>query len=172
MAGDWESPGRILHGAVCTRSPRARRGGGAAARAGARGLPARAVGDGGVLVEPGPDLAGVHLHAVARDRPAVPLRTLALQSRPLEPVLAVTDEDLVDGVELQLEPMSAGELVPQHLDAELALAAQAQDQPFLLGEDLAVRRAVRPVAARLEAGQALGLVAPPPLAAARAGEGG
>jgi hypothetical protein len=68
------------------------------------------------------------------------------------------DEDLVDGVERELEPMSAGELVPERLDAELALAAQARDQRLLPGEDLAVGRAVRPVAARLQTGHALGPV--------------
>ena len=48
----------------------------------------------------------------------------------------MADQDLVDGVERQLEPVPAGELVAQHLDPELALAAQAQDQRLLLVEDL------------------------------------
>src|SRR3954452_19895229 len=78
--------------------------------------------------------------------------------------------DLVDGVERQLQPVPADELVPEPLDAELARAAQPQDQLFLLGEDLAARRAVRPVAARPEPRLALSLVAPPPLAQGRAGD--
>jgi len=82
----------------------------------------------------------------------------------------VTDQDLVNGVERQLQPVPADELVPEPLDAEPALAAQAQDQLFLLGEDLAARRAVRPVAARPEPRLALGLVAPPLLAQGRAGD--
>jgi hypothetical protein len=68
--------------------------GGRPARVEAQDLPARAVVDGGVLVEPGPDLAGVHLHAVARDGPAVAPGTLALERGSLEPVLAVADETL------------------------------------------------------------------------------
>ena len=120
--------------------------------------------------EPGRDLAGVHLHPVARDGPAVALGALPLQPRPLEAVLAVADQDLVDGVERQLEPVPADELVPEPLDAEPALAAQPQDQRLLLGEDLAARRAVRPAAARPEPRLALGPVAPPPLAQGRAGD--
>jgi hypothetical protein len=42
----------------------------------------------------------------------------------------------MDGVERQLEPVPAGELVPEPLDPELAPAAQAQDQRLLLIEDL------------------------------------
>jgi hypothetical protein len=82
----------------------------------------------------------------------------------------MADEDLVDGVERQPQAVPAGELVAEHLDAEPALAAQAEDQPFLFGEDLAVGRTVRSVVPRLEAGQALGPVAAPPLAERRAGE--
>src|SRR5687767_850285 len=70
----------------------------------------------------------------------------------------------------QPQAVPAGELVPEHLGAEPALAAQAEDQRLLFGEDLAARRAVRPVAARLEAGHALGPVAAPPLAQGRAGD--
>jgi ferredoxin-type protein NapF len=81
----------------------------------------------------------------------------------------VSDVSVLD-VERQPQAVPAGELVPEHLDAELALGAQAEDQLFLFGEDLAVRRAVRPVAPRLEAGHALGLVAAPPLAQGRAGD--
>jgi hypothetical protein len=124
----------------------------------------------GVLVEPGHDLAGVHLHAVTRDGPAIAPGAFPLEAGSLEPVLAVADEDLVDGVEREPQPVPAGELVPEHLDAELALAAQAQDQRLLLGEDLAVRGGVRPVAARLEADLALGLVAVPPLPERRTGD--
>jgi hypothetical protein len=76
----------------------------------------------------------------------------------------------VDGLERQPQAVPAGELVPERLGAELALAAQAEDQGLLRGEDLAVRRAVRSVAARLAAGLALGLVAAPPLAERRAGD--
>jgi len=83
----------------------------------------------------------------------------------------VTDQDLVDGGERQLEPVPSDELVPEPLEAEPALATQAQDQLFLLGQDLTARRAVRPVAARLEAGRTLGLVAPPLPAECRAGDG-
>ena len=82
-------------------------------------------------------------------------------------VLAAADQHLVDGVERQLEPVPAGGLVAEHLDPEPALAAQAQDQGLLFGEDLAVRRAVRAAAARLEPGLALRLVAAPPLAQGR-----
>src|SRR5215210_2032316 len=63
--------------------------------------------------------------------------------------------------------MSASELVPEHLDPELALAAQAEDQRLLLVEDLAARRGVRPMAARFQSCLTLGLVAPPPLAQGR-----
>src|SRR5215218_7787012 len=144
--------------------------GGRPAREDAEDLEARAVVDDGVPVEAWRDLAGVHLHPVARDRPAVAPGALPLEAGPLQPVLAVADEDLVDGVERQPQPVPAGELVPEHLDAELALAAQAQDQRLLLGEDLAVGRAVRPVAARLEADLALGPVAAPPLPERRTGD--
>ena len=50
----------------------------------------------------------------------------------------MADQDLVDGVERQLEPVPAGELVAEHLDPELALAAQTEDQRLLFGEDLAI----------------------------------
>src|SRR5215218_2799146 len=63
--------------------------------------------------------------------------------------------------------MSASELVPEPLDPELALAAQAEDQRLLLVEDLAARQGARPMAARLQSCLALGLVAPPPLAPGR-----
>src|SRR5215218_8129734 len=59
------------------------------AREDAEDLEARAVVDGGVLVEAGADLAGVHPHTVARDGSAVVPGALAPQLRPLEPVLAV-----------------------------------------------------------------------------------
>jgi hypothetical protein len=49
----------------------------------------------------------------------------------------VADQHLVDGVERQPQPVPAGELVPEPLDPEPALAAQAQDQRLLLIEDLA-----------------------------------
>jgi hypothetical protein len=76
----------------------------------------------------------------------------------------VADEDLVDRVERQPQAVPAGEFVPEHLDAELALAAQAEDQPFLLGQNLPSGRGARPLAAVPQTGLALGPVAAPPLA--------
>jgi hypothetical protein len=40
--------------------------------------------------------------------------------------------------------MSASELVPEHLDPKLALAAQAEDQRLLLVEDLAANPTAAP----------------------------
>ena len=54
----------------------------------------------------------------------------------------MADQHLVDGVERQLEPVPAGELVAEHLDAEPALA-QAEDQPSFFGEDLRPGERVR-----------------------------
>jgi hypothetical protein len=144
--------------------------GGGPARVEAEGPPARAGVDGGVLVEAGRDLAGVHLHAVARHRAAGAPGALPLEAGPLQPVLAVAGQDLVDGGERQPQPVPADELVPGHLGRELALAARAEAQRLLLGEGLAVRRAVRSTASRLEADGTFGPIAAPPLAERRAGD--
>jgi hypothetical protein len=113
--------------------------GGGAARVEAEDLEARAVVDRGVLVEAGADLADVDLHPVAGYRAAVALGALAAEWASLQPALAVADEDLVDGVERQLERVLADELDAQPLDPELALAAERQDERFLGRSDLAVR---------------------------------
>jgi hypothetical protein len=75
----------------------------------------------------------------------------------------------VAGVECQLEAVLADQLEAQPLDPEPALAAQAKDQLGLGSEHLAVRRMVRPPAAVLQTGFALGLVAAP-LAQGRPGD--
>ena len=85
-----------------------------------------------------------------------------------QPVQAVADQHLVQGVERQAQPMAADELDPEPLEAKLALAAQLQDQPFFAFQDLAPWGAVRPAAPLLQPGCALSLVAAPPLAQCRA----
>jgi hypothetical protein len=76
-------------------------------------------------------------------------------------------QDLVDGVECQLEAVLADQFDAQPLDPEPALAAQAQNL-FRLGcEHLAVRRMVRSAAAVLQAVLAFGRVAAPPFAQGR-----
>ena len=85
-----------------------------------------------------------------------------------QPVQAVADQHLVQGVERQAQPMAADELDPEPLEAKLALAAQLQNQPFLAFQDLAPWGAVRPAAPLLQPGCALSLVAAPPLAQCRA----
>jgi hypothetical protein len=74
----------------------------------------------------------------------------------------------VQGVQGEAETVAADELDAQPLEAELALAAQLQDQPFLTFEHLAPGRAARPAASLLEPSRALRLVAAPPLAQGRA----
>jgi hypothetical protein len=59
---------------------------------------------------------------------------LAPQRPALEVALAVADQDLVDGVQRELERMLADELVAKTLDPEPAAAAQIQDQGLVLLE--------------------------------------
>ena len=48
----------------------------------------------------------------------------------------MADQDLVQGVEGEAEPVAADEFVAQPLEAELALTAQPQDQPFFTSSTL------------------------------------
>ena len=68
-------------------------------------------------------------------------------------------QNLVDGVERQLEGVLADQLDPQALDAEAAFPAQREDERDLVRSDLAVRRGVRPAAAVVEALLVLGAAA-------------
>jgi hypothetical protein len=83
-------------------------------------------------------------------------------------VFAVPRQDLVDGVEGQLQAMLPQELDAQAFDAEPALAAQGEDQRLLGCEHLAVRRVVWPPAAVPQADLTFHLVAAPPLTQGRA----
>src|SRR5687768_3828861 len=58
----------------------------------AEDLEAGTIVDGRVLVEAGPDLAGIHLHPVSGNRPAIAPGTLPPQPWSLELVLAVADQ--------------------------------------------------------------------------------
>ncbi len=84
-----------------------------------------AVADRGVLVELRRDLIDVDLDAIAGDRPAILLGVLAPRRSSFDIALAVADQDLVDGVQRELEGMLADELVTELLGPEPATAAQA-----------------------------------------------
>jgi hypothetical protein len=79
----------------------------------------------------------------------------------------VADEHLAHGIRGEAQAVLAVELMGELLDAELALAAQLQDQRLLALEHLALGRVMRAPAAILKAGLTLGLVTAPPLAQGR-----
>lgn len=127
-------------------------------------LEARAVVDGGVLIEAGADLADIDLDAVARDGTTVALDALPPQQPTFQMALAVPDEDLVDGVERQFDVVLADELDPQALHPEPTLPAQVEDHLGFRLEHLAIGRAMRPAAAVLESELPLIAIPAPPFA--------
>ena len=87
-------------------------------------LVAAAIVDRGVLVDAWPDFTDVHLDAVTGDRAAVASFALAPPSRPLQHLLAMTDERPMDGVEGQRQIVLPDQLIAQLFDPEPPLSAQ------------------------------------------------
>lgn len=85
--------------------------GGSLAREDAGDLPAGAIVDCSVLIDAGGNLADIDLNAIAGHRPTVSLAALAAQAGPLQQVLAVPNQNLVDGVEREPQAMLADQLV-------------------------------------------------------------
>jgi hypothetical protein len=73
--------------------------GGCGAAVDAEHLVAAAIVDRGVLIDARPDLADVHLNAIARDGTAVAACSLAPPARSLQNLIAMADECPMDGVE-------------------------------------------------------------------------
>ena len=122
----------------------------------------RAIVDRRVLVEPRSDLADVHLDAVAGDRPRIALPTLSHQPRPLQPVQPVPAESLVDRVDRQAEAVQPDQLVPEALDAQLAVAPQRENALLLARKHPAPGRTERTPAAIHETCRRCH-ISPPPL---------
>jgi len=82
-------------------------------------------------------------------------------------LLAMADEDAMQRVERQAEPVLTQELAAQLLDAEVARAPEIENKRFLVGEHLLLRQVARTAALVLQSSDAIRLVSAPPLAQRR-----
>lgn len=114
------------------------------------------------------DFADVHLHPIARHRSTIAELSSDAPPRPLEHLLAVTDEHAMDGVERQRQIVLTDELIAELLDPELAVAPEAEDQRLVLCKHLLSCQAARTAALFHQPSWTSGLIPPPPFAQRRA----
>jgi hypothetical protein len=114
------------------------------------------------------DFADVHLHPITRHGAARAELASDPPPRRREHLLAVTDEQAVDGVERQRQIVLTDEFIAELLDPELAVASEAEDQRLVLCKHLLSCQASRTAAPFHQATWTSGLIPVPPLAQRRA----
>ena len=78
-------------------------------------------------------------------------------------LLAVADQDAMQRVERQAEPVLTQKLAAQLLDAEVARAPEIENKRLLVGEHLLLRQVARTAALVLQSSDAIRLISAPPL---------